>query len=224
MGWPTIDAHVLMAARWFRLGFDVALMTLPFHGARAAAGDRYSGEQFASWHAGRLNEAVRQSVHDASFVLRWLAENRGVPVGVLGMSLGGYIAALLAAWHRDLAVVFPVVPAVCLADLPVRLFALSRGGQTPPLSSAELRGAYRIHSPLFHRLAIPRARALIIAALGDGITPAWQARRLWKHWGRPRAIWFSGGHVSPFHRSRMAEAIESHLVHAAPPRLRHGLL
>jgi hypothetical protein len=140
------------------------------------------------------------------------------------MSLGGYIAALLAACHRDLAFVIPVVPAVCLADLPVRLFALSRGGQTPPLSSAELRGAYRIHSPLFHRLAIPRARALIIAALGDGITPAWQARRLWKHWGRPRAIWFSGGHVSPFHRSRMAEAIESHLVHAAPPRLRHGLL
>jgi alpha-beta hydrolase superfamily lysophospholipase len=223
MGRPRIDAHVLMARRWFRLGYDVALMTLPFHGARAAAGSRYSGEQFASWHAGRLNEAVRQSVHDAGVVLRWLAESRGAPVGVIGMSLGGYVAALLAACHPDLAFVIPVVPAVCLADLPLRLFALSprgRTGEPPPLSPAELRAAYRVHSPLSHRLVIPRARALVIAALGDGITPAWQARRLWKHWGRPRAIWFSGGHVSPFDRARMAEAIESHLERSSPPALR----
>jgi hypothetical protein len=220
MGWPRIDAHVLMAARWFRLGFDVALMTLPFHGVRAGSGSRYSGEQFASWHAGRLNEAVRQSVHDAGIVLRWLVENRSAPIGVLGMSLGGYIAALLAACHRDLAFVIPVVPAVCLADLPVRLFKLSRGGragQPPPLSPLELRWAYRVHSPLSHQLVVPRARTLIIAARGDGITPAWQARRLWRHWGCPRAIWFSGGHVTPFHRSRMAEAIESHLEHSFPP-------
>jgi alpha-beta hydrolase superfamily lysophospholipase len=227
MGSPRIDAHVLMAERWFVLGFDVALMTLPFHGARASATCRYSGERFASWHAGRLNEAVRQSVHDASLVMRWLGEARGAPVGVLGVSLGGYVAALLAAHHRDLAFAIPVVPAVCLADLPSRLFPLSRSaraGTPPPLTVDELRDAYRAHSPLSLGLAVPRERVFVVAARADGITMAWHARRLWEHWGRPEALWFDGGHVSPFHRSRIAAAIESHLdgldLEATAPRLR----
>jgi len=226
MGWPRIDAHVLMAERWFALGFDVALMTLPFHGARASATCRYSGERFASWHAGRLNEAVRQSVHDASLVMRWLGEARG-PVGVLGVSLGGYVAALLAAHHRDLAFVIPVVPAVCLADLPSRLFPLSRrgrAGMAPPLAVDELRDAYRAHSPLSYGLAVPRERVFLVAARADGITMASHAQRLWEHWDHPEALWFDGGHVSPFHRSRIAAAIESHLdgldMEATTPRLR----
>jgi pimeloyl-ACP methyl ester carboxylesterase len=214
MGWPRIDAHVLMAERWFELGFDVALMTLPFHGARASAACKYSGERFASWHAGRLNEAVRQSVHDASLVLRWLRETRGAPVGVLGVSLGGYVASLLAAHHRDLAFVIPVVPAVCLADLPSRLFPLSRSGRAglePPLGVDQLRAAYRAHSPLSYGLAVPRERVFLVSARADGITMAWHARQLWEHWGRPESLWFDGGHVSPFHRSRIAAAIASHL-------------
>jgi alpha-beta hydrolase superfamily lysophospholipase len=214
MGSPRIDAHVLMASQWYGAGFDVALMTLPFHGARASATCRYSGERFASWHAGRLNEAVRQSVHDASIVVRWLAETRDAPIGVLGVSLGGYVASLLASCETELAFVVPIVPAVCLADLPSRLFPLSRSGRAglqPPLTVAELREAYRAHSPLSHRLAVPRARVFIVAARADGITLAWHARRLWEHWERPESLWFNGGHVSPFHRSSIVTAIQAHL-------------
>jgi hypothetical protein len=106
------------------------------------------------------------------------------------------------------------VPAVCLADLPSRLFPLSRSGRAgirPPLSVDELRNAYRAHSPLSYALAVPRERVFLVAAHADGITLAWHARRLWEHWDRPESLWFDGGHVSPFHRSRIASAIESHL-------------
>jgi pimeloyl-ACP methyl ester carboxylesterase len=223
MGRPHIDAHVLMLERWFRLGLDIVQLTLPFHGARASASCRYSGERFASWHVGRLNEAVRQSVHDTLAVQRWLVAQSSAPVGVLGMSLGGYIAALLAALEPTLAFIVPVVPAVCLADLPTRLFAYSRTGRAgvlPPLTHLELERAYRPHSPLTYPLALPRQRVLVVGARGDGVTPFTQAHALWEHWQRPSAVWFSGGHVTPFQRSRVAGAVTRHLraldVVAAP--------
>jgi hypothetical protein len=213
MGWPQVDAQVLMAEHWFHLGCDVALLTLPFHGARASRRCRYSGERFASWHVGRLNEAVRQAVHDACLVACWLAAG-GAPVGVLGMSLGGYIAALLSGLRTDLAFAIAVVPPVCLGDLPTRLFAYTRYGRAgvdPPLTPTEQEAAYRVHSPLTYPLSLPRERVLIVAGRGDGVTPVSHAVALWEHWGHPAAVWFSGGHVTPFQRSRIAAAIAAHL-------------
>src|SRR5205085_980553 len=96
MGHPAIDAYVLMASRWFAAGLDVAFVTLPFHGARSPRSARFSGELFGSWHVGRLNEAVRQAVHDVSIVARWLRRESASHLGLIGLSLGGYVAALLA--------------------------------------------------------------------------------------------------------------------------------
>lgn len=213
MGAPAIDARVMMVERWFAAGLDVALVTLPFHGRRAPAECRYSGELFASWHAGRLNEAVRQSVFDVHRVSRWLAARNGKPVGVFGVSLGGYIASVLAALRSDLAFAIPVVPAVCLEDLPMRLLAISRGTArfTPPCTRAALRRAYRVHSPLTYPLRLPRERVLIVGGRGDAVTPVSHALRLWRHWDRPSAVWFSGGHVTAFRRWRVAAAMVEHI-------------
>jgi hypothetical protein len=133
------------------------------------------------------------------------------------MSLGGYLTALLAALLPDLAFAIPVVPAVCLGDLPTRLFARSRagrGGFSPPLTLSEMRRGYHVHSPLTYPLALPRERVLIIGARGDAVTPIAHGRALWDHWRRPAAIWFSGGHVAPFQRSRVAAAVAAHLTRA----------
>jgi len=213
MGSPALDARVMMAARWFELGLDVALVTLPFHGRRASPSCRYSGELFASWHVGRLNEAVRQSVHDVHLVTRWLQDATGAPVGILGVSLGGYVTALMAALRSDLAFAIPVAPAVFLSDLPLRLLArsLRSADVEPPFTRAELRRVYRVHSPLTYPLRTSRARVLIVGGRGDAVTPVSNARSLWRHWGRPKAVWFDGGHVVAFRRSRVVEAIEEHL-------------
>jgi pimeloyl-ACP methyl ester carboxylesterase len=213
MGTPAIDARVMMVDRWFAQGLDVALVTLPFHGRRASAECRYSGELFASWHAGRLNEAVRQSVFDVHRVSRWLAARNRKPVGLFGVSLGGYVTALLAGLRSDLAFAIPVVPAVCLEDLPMRLLAISRGTArfAPPCTRAELRRAYRVHSPLTYPLRMPRERVLIVGGRGDAVTPVTHALRLWRHWDQPASVWFSGGHVAAFRRWRVAAAMEEHL-------------
>jgi dienelactone hydrolase len=212
MGQSWIDARALMAAQWFARGFDVALPVLPFHGPRAPRGARYSGEAFASWDVRRLNEAVRQAVADVDRVRRWLVAEGRAPVGVLGLSLGGYLAALLAGLRTDLAFAVPLAPPLTLGWLPRRLFGFrAPERRRTPVAGRLLQAAYRVHSPLAHPLAIPRDRTFIVGGLGDRVVPPKQVLALWRHWGRPATHWFSGGHTTPFGRTRIMARIEAHL-------------
>jgi hypothetical protein len=213
MGTPGVDAHVLMASRWFELGFDVALLALPFHGPRCPSAARYSGEYFGTWNVGRTNEAVRQAVHDIHLVKTWLAAETTRPVGLLGLSLGGYLAALMAGLCDDLAFVIPLVPPVFLDALAGSLLALedSATAAPPPLPLEALRAGYTVHCPLTYALAMPPERVLIVGARGDCVVPPEHAYTLWRHWGEPAIHWYSGSHTAPFRRARMLARIEEHL-------------
>ena len=213
MGDPARDAAMLMAPEWFAHGLDVVLMTLPFHGARTPATARYSGELFASWHVGRLNEAVRQSICDVQRVQAWLRARTDAPVGIIGLSLGGYLASLAAELISSWAFVIPIAAPVRLGSFPSTLFARSpyaRRGAAP-LSPVELDEAYHPHSPLTHALAIPTERALIVAGRGDAIVAPEQPLALWRHWGRPSLHWYDGSHVTPFRRETVFAAGIRHL-------------
>jgi hypothetical protein len=214
MGRPRIDAIVLMASQWFERGLDVALFTLPYHGARTPAESRFSGEHFAVPDVSRLSEAVREAVYEIRRVIHWRREESGAPVGLLGLSLGGYLAALMGGLCDDLDFVIPIVPPVCIGDLAWRFFertSHSRRSEAPALSHDELRRAFRIHSPLAHPLRLPRERALIVAGRGDRIVPPEHPAALWEHWGEPAIHWFSGSHLAPFGRGRVVRTIARHL-------------
>ena len=214
MGNPRIDAFMLLASHWYRRGLDVALLTLPHHGDRTPPNARFSGEHFAVPHVARLGEAVREAIYEIRQVAYFLREERGAPAGVLGLSLGGYLAALSAGLCDDLDFVIAMVPPVCIGDLAWRFFTRTshyRRGGAAALSHEELRRSFRIHSPLTHPLCIPRERVMIVAGRGDRIVPPEHPSALWKSWGEPRIHWFSGSHLAPFGRGRTARAILRHL-------------
>jgi alpha-beta hydrolase superfamily lysophospholipase len=214
MGNPRIDAMVLLASHWYERGLDVALLTLPHHGARTPDGARFSGEHFALPHVARLSEAVREAIYEIRQVLYWLREESGAPVGVLGLSLGGYLAALSGGLLDDLDFVIPIVPPVCIGDLAWRFFTQTRhftAGGASALSQEDLRRSFRVHSPLTHPLCIPKERAMIVAGRGDRIVPPEHPSALWRSWGEPRIHWFSGSHLAPFGRGRIARAILDHI-------------
>ena len=214
MGNPRIDSFVLFANHWYRSGLDVALLTLPHHGARTPPAARFSGEHFAVPDVARLGEAVREAIYEIRQLLYWLREESGAPVGVLGLSLGGYLAALSAGLCDDLDFVIPMVPPVCIGDLAWRFFTQTRHyreGGAPALTRQELRRAFRIHSPLAHPLRISPERVMIVAGRGDRIVPPEHPAALWSHWGEPRIHWFSGSHLTPFGRGTIARAILDHL-------------
>jgi pimeloyl-ACP methyl ester carboxylesterase len=218
MGYPRIDAVALFAGQCFGAGFDVALMTLPFHGPRTPPDARFSGERFAIPHVARLNEAVRQAIYEIHVVTGWLRQQIGGAVGLLGLSLGGYLAALMAGLRADLDFVIPMVPPVCIGDLASRFFARSRyyrSGRSAAFSHDELRAMYRVHSPLTYACCVEKSRLLILAGRGDQIVPPEHPHALWQHWGEPEIYWFSGSHLAPFRRGLLAGKIVAHLKRTA---------
>jgi len=216
MGWPRFDAVALLASEWFRAGLDVALLTLPFHGPRTPAGARFSGDSFARPDVALLNEAARRSVREILLATRWLRAESGRPVGLLGLSLGGYLCATTAALDPELAFVVAMVPPVCFGDLAWRFLPAAGTGAAgraapPALGRDELRRAFRVHSPLAHAPAVPRERLLVVAGRGDRIVPPEHPSALWRHWGEPAIHWFDGSHLLPFGRAGIAAAIRAHL-------------
>ena len=116
------------ALPWFyRMGCDIVLFTLPFHGPRQTRFSPFSGHGFFAGGSSRFNEAVAQSVFDFRILLRWLRNTQGVEqVGVTGLSLGGFISAMLASVERELAFALPNVPIISVADLVPRVAAHRR--------------------------------------------------------------------------------------------------
>jgi pimeloyl-ACP methyl ester carboxylesterase len=215
MGWPRFDAIALLATEWFRAGLDVALLTLPFHGPRTPARASFSGDSFARPDVGELNEAARRAVREILLATRWLREESQHPVGLLGLSLGGYLAATTAGLDPDLAFVVTMVPPVCFGDLAWRFLPARHAGVRgvpAALGYDELRRAFRVHSPLAHAPVVARERLLVIAGRGDRIVPPEHPTSLWQHWGEPDIHWFDGSHLAPFGRAGVIAAIRAHLA------------
>jgi hypothetical protein len=213
MGHPRFDAFALHAESLFRHGLDVALLTLPHHGGRMGAGARFSGEGFVTLDVGALNASLRAAIGEARAVRRWLRDSGASPVGFLGLSLGGYVAATIAGIEEDLAFAIAIAPPVCIGDLAWHFAGDAAGGgsHAAPFDLDTLRAAYRVHSPLTYPRRAPRDRLLIVAGAGDRIVPAEHPGALWAHWERPAIEWFGGSHLAPFGRAKIASAAIGHL-------------
>jgi pimeloyl-ACP methyl ester carboxylesterase len=215
-----LDERAFAARGWLRLGWDVVLVQLPYHGRRRPRGAPLGAALFPSPNVVRTNEAFAQTVHDVRALLGWLRDRDVPAAGLFGMSLGGYAAALLAGIDPDLAFVVPIIPAVSMADL---MWRHGEGSPAPRRSEragvelALLERVFRVHSPLARPARVPRDRLAIVAGRADRITPPDQARALWQHWGRPEIHWFPGGHLAQLGRREALRGIARWLGGVAPP-------
>lgn len=199
-GQAALEERVWPMRAWFDRGFDVALLTLPFHGARATGDGR--SPLFPSADPRLTNEGIRQTIGDLRALVRYFQARGTRHVGAMGMSLGGYAVALLATLEPAIDFVVPVVP---LADLS----SFARGQSTlGPLVPARV---HRVVSPLARPPLVPRDRVLVIGAQRDGIAPMHHARALAVHFGAELAI-LPGGHILQLGRAAAFRAIDRLLV------------
>jgi len=222
MGRPALDARAFEVPWLFRtLGLDVALVTLPLHGARASG--RRSGAGFLDGHPLQTNAAFGQAIWELRRLAGWLRADGAPAIGVYGMSLGGYTAALFASLERGLACAVPYVPAVSLPALlgASRSPEQRRLRESLGLSDALLSDAWASHEPLRHRPRVAPEGRLILAGLSDRICAPDQAEALWEHWERPSIHWFAGSHLAHFGRRGLRERLAVHLRETllAPPAL-----
>ena len=186
--------------RYFNMGCDVLLVTLPFHGRRKGRLAPFSGHGFFAGGISRMNEAFGQAIFDLRIFLDFLLEDQGAPsVGATGISLGGYTAALLAAVDERLSFAIPNVPLVSIADLVMEWHPISMATRgimgALKLSLADIRKLVAVHSPLSYPVKLPKERLLIIGGVGDRMAPPKHARLLWEHWDKPDIHWFAGSHL-----------------------------
>ena len=196
MGKAAIDLTCFRAA-WLhhKLGLNVALTVLPGHGPRLAHGG--SGARFPGDDALDTIHGFSQAVWDVRRLVTWIRSQGDDLVGVKGLSLGTYPAALMAALEPDLACVIAGVPVADFHELVVRNSPSSREPADRAAHLGEMAWqVHRVVCPLSMPSRVPHGRRFIYAGLADRLVhPRWHAFRLWTHWDRPRMHWYEGSHV-----------------------------
>ena len=188
----------LFSPRWLhlKLGLNLIMPVLPLHGARKIGAQ--SGDHFLDGDLIDLVHAQTQALWDLRRALAWLRDREpGAQVGVYGISLGGYNAALLATAEADLSFVIGGIP---LADAATTLWrnlpdVHERFYAQHGLNEARYRDILNVVSPLA-RPALPSPEKLhLFAATADRIVTPDHPLKLAAHWGRP-VQWYQGSHLS----------------------------
>lgn len=197
--WP-IDA--LYAA-----GLDVAIFVLPEHAARKAPGRR-GPPPFPSGDPRLTNECFRRAVHELVDLIAWFEERGHGPVGVMGMSLGAYTAALLATVSDRLGALALVVPLASLSD-----YARDHGVLRDEALHTPLTRAHACVDPLRRPPQISGAKVRIAGARGDRVTPLHHAQRLATHFDAALDVW-PGGHLVQLGRRRGFATLQRFMIRA----------
>jgi dienelactone hydrolase len=153
-------------------------LDLPFHGERGGADDAPSYRNPMA-----LVAAWRTAVREARAAIEWLGaqpEVSGAPLAVMGYSLGGFLALMMAA-----------------EEPAVRVITLAAAGDLPD-STPYVSLVRRAVNPLRAVRQLEGRPLLLINGRRDRTTRPEQAERLFAHAEEPKELyWYEGGHWPP---------------------------
>lgn len=204
MGWSGTDFVAFGVDRLHReLGLNVAIPVLPLSGPRRPEG------RFQIWfptndHMDNVH-ALAQSVWDLRRLISWIRGIGGERIATYGVSLGGYVVALHAAYDDDLAAVIAGIPAAEFTRMFEKHIDAAVMRDHPTLMERG-RSLHGVVAPLEITPRVPVDRRFVYGALSDRLVdPVEQAYALWEHWERPALQWYDGGHVG-FSRSEQVQS------------------
>jgi pimeloyl-ACP methyl ester carboxylesterase len=205
-------------AKQMRLrGAHTARLDLPLHLRRTLPGQR-SGDGYFSLDPAHIREVVRQSVEDAAAVIAWARAEVSPHVTVVGVSLGGLIATMLAAQlelDRVIAVAPFCDPAATLSQRPptpslrhLGMIGEYSGSWGPDRASAG-RFLESTLAPLLARNFTPRTpgdRITLVRAMQDLVVGPDPVTRLSTEWQTD--LWtYPHGHMTVMSASGIARRI-----------------
>ena len=177
------------------LGLNLAFPVLPLHGPRGTGS--MSGGEVLSPDYLRMVHLFAQGAWDVRRTLSWIRERSDQPIGLYGISLGGYVSALVAGFEAELACVIAGIPPVDFPSLAndTQPWVMRRYDHEFEVDWKLVRAVSHVVSPLAFPARVPRKRRFIYAGIADRVVKPYQPRALWRHWDEPEIHWFSGGHV-----------------------------
>lgn len=180
-----------LAWRLNRRGLNAAMFELPYH-ARRKPQSPDAITNFISHDLRRMIEATQQAMADARALLGWLQGQGSPAVGFWGVSLGAWLAGLLAC-HEPRARFAVLMTPVNRMDRAIRELEFcepirrSLGDAILPLDRLNL---------LHHRPLVPSDNILLIQSRYDLFAPSETVEELWRAWNQPHIWRFRHGHIS----------------------------
>ncbi|TIR05366.1 MAG: dienelactone hydrolase-related enzyme [Mesorhizobium sp.] len=184
-------------------GITVVEIAMPYHFERSRPGSVHA-DYMLSPNLGRTIQSVRQAVLDGRKLIRWLKIEGYREISVLGMSLGSWVAGVLAAHDSAVSKASLFLTAGSLADMvwTGRATRSIRDSLEPEIELTDLRRAW---GPLnlenyAHSLARPDLDLQVVLAKRDKVVlPELSERfmqRLKDAGARPNILELNCGHYS----------------------------
>jgi hypothetical protein len=194
-GGTPLDLVYLRALHLHRtLGFNVLHPVFPLHGRRRPS-PVHPRCEILSFDFVNTIHFVAQSIWDVRRLLGWVRAEGATSISVHGVSLGAYVAALLAAVEHLDRVILGIGAADLLAAMEFRFSEGERQTlEEYGLAGPPVEALHRVISPLALGCVVPRERRFMYAGVGDRFAPGGMYQ-MWQHWEQPDIHWYPGGHI-----------------------------
>ena len=186
-----------------RQGIGVSLFALPFHGPRGHAFPPEWPQQDTAFTI----EGFRQAIWDLQTAIRAMREAGASHVGVVGMSLGGYTASLLATVTSDVDFVLSYIPIASVPDVMNDNDLVPGSGDLQRMLYEGYREQLVPITPVCRMPKLEPKRVSIISGEFDRLATVKHGMRLAEHFGT-ELVKFPGGHIV---QNRRAQAFRRSL-------------
>jgi pimeloyl-ACP methyl ester carboxylesterase len=173
-----------------RQGIGVSLFALPFHGPRGHAFPPEWPQQDTAFTI----EGFRQAIWDLQTAVRAMREAGASHVGVVGMSLGGYTAALLATVTSNVDFVLSYIPIASIPDVMNDNDLVPGSGDIQRTLYEGYREQLVPITPVCRMPKVEPKRVAIISGEFDRLATVKHGQRLADHFGT-ELVKFPGGHI-----------------------------
>jgi hypothetical protein len=196
-GWtmsdPRVQALAFLPGLYFRLGYDVVLFELPFHGRRLNAEFKDADVSlFPSANLALTNEAIFQTVSDLR-QLKLILHALGVKtIGTLGISLGSYLSTI---WSRldNLAFSAQLLPFNSFANI-AEYNATRINQKLSDECITKLKKILRTHELTTNLDSTDHSQMLFISSVDDSVIPSEEFEQLKLNFNKAQFLSVSGDH------------------------------
>jgi dienelactone hydrolase len=189
----------LFASTLAQNGIGGLFVYMPYYGPRRAPGSKV---RLVSPDINHSLDAIRQTVLDLRCATAWMAgrpEIDGKRLGIMGISLGSFMAALTAEMEPRLSRVAVLLGGGGFVDAyyddpraaPLRKMWEAIGG-----TKERVAKVLAPVDPLTCAANLKDRKVLMLAAKRDQIVPPRMAVALWEATGRQQIVWFDAGHYT----------------------------
>jgi pimeloyl-ACP methyl ester carboxylesterase len=183
--------------RFFRNIFhsDVFFLELPHHFNRQPSDSPFSGAYFLNGNPIRMLEAIRQSIQEILFLIKYLKDTYDQVI-LFGVSLGGHLVALTSQFLEDIDII-AALASPFLFNLNPKIVPVS-AKIVAQLKQESHLSWYKILYPCNIKYFIPfttNSKTVIIGGIYDRIVPLSSVEDLSRMLQKP-LLTYPGGHIS----------------------------